>query len=175
MVGLASIKSPMMGLLLAVAYSNMVLDVIYIVKVHENQYTQTYPPAIAASLVRSILHMLYCLGYFVTSAKGVAYQAKNIAMAMLFFALFGVGADAAAIALKHNVNYCPVSASNYGNCIGVLRGTVGLGFALVGLDLIYIGYLAALVSKYGAWGKDLYNIPERKLANADLNDKAPAH
>ena len=55
------------------------------------------------------------------------------------------------------------------------QGTVGLGFALVGLDLIYLGYLAALVSKHGAWGKDMYNTPERKLANADMNDKPPAH
>lgn len=174
MVSLAGLKSTMMGLLLAVSYSSMVLDIIYIVKVHEDQNSQTYPPAVVAMLVMAILHVLFCLQYFMRSAKGAQNKASSIAGAMLFFALYGIGATAAAIAMKNKTHYCPDTASNLGQCRGVMRGTAGLGFSLAGLDLIYIGWLAALVSKHGNWGRDLYNIPERKAANADL-DKPPAH
>jgi hypothetical protein len=51
---------------------------------------------------------------------------------------------------------------------------MGLAYALVGLNLIYLGFLAMLVSKHGKWSRDMYNIPERRLANADM-DKAPTH
>ncbi len=54
------------------------------------------------------------------------------------------------------------------------QGVEGLGFSLVGIDLIYLGFLAALVSKWGTWNDDLYNLPPIKAANADM-ERAPAH
>ena len=74
----------------------MVLDIIYIVKVHENQNSQTSPPAVIVMLIGAILHVLFCVGYFVQSGKAPVYKAMNIASALLFFALWGVGESAPA-------------------------------------------------------------------------------
>ena len=54
------------------------------------------------------------------------------------------------------------------------KGTMGLGWSLVGLNLIYLGYLAYLVPKYGNWATEMYHIPPRTLPNAEF-DKAPTH
>ncbi|ORY29516.1 hypothetical protein BCR39DRAFT_531887 [Naematelia encephala] len=175
MVSLAGLKSPLMGLLLAVSYSSMVIDIIMITKVHADQNDYgAYPPAVVSMLVAAICQFLYCLAYFVRSGKGVLFKASSVAAALCFFLCFQVGSVAAATALRHHKKYCPPTASNGGDCSGVLRGTEGLGFAIVALNLIVIGFLAALVSKHGAWSDDLHNIPPIALPNADM-EKAPVH
>jgi len=173
MVSLAGQKSTLMGLLLVVVYSSMVIDIIQIVKVHEDQNsTAKYAPAVVAMLVASILQTLWATWYFMRSGKGAVFKASSVAGAVVFFTLFHVGATAATTALRHKNAYCPATASNVGDCRGVLRGTMGLGWSSVGLNLIYLGFLAALVKKHGAWSDDLYNIPAIRAANADMNEKS---
>ncbi|KAK1927444.1 hypothetical protein DB88DRAFT_478074 [Papiliotrema laurentii] len=174
MPSLAGIKPVWIGLITAVAYSSMVIDIIQILKVHENQYTSTYPPAVVALLVVSILQMIWGVWYLARSGRGAIFKASNVAGAVLFFFLFYVGAAAATTALRFNNRYCPRDASNFTDCRGVMRGTMGLAWAMVGLNLFYLCYLAALVSKHGRWSDDLWNIPARRHANADM-DKAPVH
>jgi hypothetical protein len=45
---------------------------------------------------------------------------------------------------------------------------MGLGWSLVGLCLIYLGYLAVLVRKYGNWATEMYHIPARKVVNSEF-------
>jgi hypothetical protein len=52
---------------------------------------------------------------------------------------------------------------------------MGLGWSLFGLNLIFIGLIAALVSSsHGRWSEPLWNTPERIHPNADL-DQEPKH
>lgn len=99
-----------------------------------------------------------------------------------------LGATAAATALRHKDRYCPSTASNAGDCRGVFRvssassvktgtdvkGTMGLGWSLVGLNLIYLIYLAVFVPKHGNWSTEMHHIPPRVVGNAEM-DKAPTH
>ena len=69
----------------------MVLDIIYIVKVHEDQNSNTYPPAVVAMLVMAIVHVVFCLQYFVRGAKGPSCKASTIGGAFALFAVYGIG------------------------------------------------------------------------------------
>jgi hypothetical protein len=69
----------------------MVIDIIQILKVHRNAFTNTYPPAVVAMLVGSILHMLWCLAYLIRGGKGAMFKASNVAGATVFFLLYHVG------------------------------------------------------------------------------------
>jgi len=163
-----------MGLVVLVAYSNMVLDIIMITKVHQDLNTSTYPPAVVAMLVLAILQLVYCLYYLVRGGRSVVFKAVNVLAAFGFFFLFNFGTMVAVSVLRHHARYCPATASNVGDCRGVMRGTMGLGWALIGFDLIYMGYLTALVSTSGSWQDEMVNIPPKPAPNADL-EKAPAH
>ena len=113
----------------------MVIDIIQILKVHRNAFRTTYPPAVVAMLVASILQMLWALWFFVRKGKGAMFKASSHAGAVVFFLLFHVGesmrcgsdtmlilgATAAATALRHRERYCPITASNVGDCRGVFR------------------------------------------------------
>jgi hypothetical protein len=46
---------------------------------------------------------------------------------------------------------------------------MGLGWSLAGLSLLYIIYVFLISKKHANLNADLYNIPPRKLANADLD------
>ena len=45
---------------------------------------------------------------------------------------------------------------------------MGLGWALFGLTIIYMGYLAALVAAEGTWSNSFSDLPPAKRPNADL-------
>jgi hypothetical protein len=51
---------------------------------------------------------------------------------------------------------------------------MGLGWSLAGLSLIYMVYVFLIAKKHATLAADLYNIPPRKLANADLDAKREA-
>jgi len=174
MAPLSAFKGVLMGLTLLVSYSNMVLDIIMIIKVHENLNARTYPPAVVAMLVLAIVQLLYCVYYFIRGGKSVVFKAVHVLAAFAFFFCYNFGAIVAVSVLRHHDRYCPATASNVGDCRGVMRGTMGLGWALIGFDLIYVGFLAALVSSSGKWQDELTNIPPKLAPNADL-EKAPAH
>ena len=73
-------------------------------------------------------------------------------------------------AWRHRDRYCPPSASNAGDCSGVMRGVEGLGFATVGFDLILIGVVAAL-GKTGPTGRmtdELHDMPATNLGQQDV-------
>jgi len=174
MPALKSFKGIAMGLVVLVAYTNMVLDIIMIVKVHQDKNSSTYPPAVVAMLVLAILQLLYGVFYLARGGRSAVFRAANILSAFVFFFCFNLGAMIATTVLRHHARYCPSTASNVSDCRGVMRGTMGLGWALIGFDLIYIGFLAALVSRSGTWGDELANIPAVIAPNADM-EKAPAH
>jgi hypothetical protein len=102
----------------------MVLTIIQIIKVHENTFTSTYPPAVVALLVLSILQSLYTLGYLVSGGKTLVYKAAHVIGAFVFFWCFNFGAVVSTTVLRHDERYCPPTASNYEDCQGVMRVSV---------------------------------------------------
>jgi len=174
MPSLATFKGPLMGLMVLVSYTNMVLDIIMITKVRDNVNDPTYPPAVVAMLVLSILQLLWGVYYFVCRGKTIVFRAKDVAIALAVCFCFNLGAIVATTVLRYDTRYCPATASNVGDCRGVMRGTMGLGFALLGVDLIYVGYVVALVTKFGAWTDEMAQLPPVKAPNADL-EKAAGH
>jgi hypothetical protein len=48
---------------------------------------------------------------------------------------------------------------------------MGLGWSLAGLSLIYMVYVFIIAKKHANLGAELYDVPPRKLANADLDAK----
>ena len=70
----------------------MVIDIIQIVKVHQDRNSSTYPPAVVAMLVGAILQLLWTVWYLVRGGRGVIFKASNVAAATVFFFLYHVGA-----------------------------------------------------------------------------------
>lgn len=54
-------------------------------------YSNTYPPAVVALLVCSLLEALYCLWLLVKSGRGSAFRASAVEGALAFFACFSFG------------------------------------------------------------------------------------
>jgi len=173
MVNLLSFKTPLLGLVLMVAYAAMVIDIIGIKK--QRTGSDNYPPAVIAMLVAAILQMLFNLWVVATSGKGALGKATTVMGAHAFFFVFQVGATIAATVLykQRDSHYCPRD-SLVPECPGVSRGVMGLGWSLAGLSLIYMAYVFVIAKKHANLGADLYNIPPRKLANADLDAKREA-
>jgi hypothetical protein len=73
------------------AERQMVMDIIQIVKVHQDQNSSTYPPAVVAMLVAAILQMLWAVWYLARGGRGVIFKASNVAAATVFFLLFHIG------------------------------------------------------------------------------------
>ena len=168
MVSLISFKTPLVGLVLMVAYSAMVIDIIGIKK--QRVGSNNYPPAVIAMLVAAILQMLHLLYIVATSGRGFVGRAKNVIAATAFFFLFQVASVIAATVLykQKDSHYCPRD-STVPECPGVSKGVMGLGWSLAGLSLVYIVYVFMIAKKHANLNADLYNIPPRKLANADLD------
>lgn len=57
-------------------------------------YSHTYPPAVVALLVCSLLQALYILWLFIKSGKGFAFKARTFFGALVFFACFSFGESA---------------------------------------------------------------------------------
>ena len=81
----------------------------------------------------------------------------------------------AVTALRSTSRYCCVGNTIINDCRGVYQGSLGLGWSTVGLQIVYLCFVPFLVKKYGAFTEQMWNIPYVPAANADLNDKAPAH
>lgn len=54
-------------------------------------YSHTYPPAVVALLVCSLLQALYILWLFVKSGRGFAFKASTFFGSLVFFACFSFG------------------------------------------------------------------------------------
>ena len=141
-------------------------------KVHENSFTKTYPPAVVAHLVCSILQFCWCIFVIARSHRGFMARAVNMMIAVVFFMAFGVGESlrrvvlmagsiAATTGLRHHIQYCPSSASNFDDCRGVLRVGVKVNGAdvraLRGWDLQWPVSTSATLDISPCW-----------LANMDL-------
>jgi hypothetical protein len=48
------------------------------------------------------------------------------------------------------------------------QGTIGLGWSLVGLNLIYLAYVAALVKRFGNWGHQMWELPNPVKPNSEF-------
>ncbi|KAI9632505.1 uncharacterized protein MKK02DRAFT_30300 [Dioszegia hungarica] len=165
-------KSFLLGLLLVVAYCSFVLNIIQIVKVKRGG--ETYPAAVVALLVATLLQTFHSVIQFARGSRGKMFVAKNIAIANGILALFVLASVIATTVLRDTTNYCGPANTIRNDCSGVLKGTMGLGWSTFGLQLIYLGFLAYLVKGHGNWNEQLWNIPYVPAANADM-DKAPAH
>ncbi|GFZ42682.1 hypothetical protein JCM24511_00399 [Saitozyma sp. JCM 24511] len=167
----STFKGPLVGLLLVVAYASMVINIISIRKVEVGE--STYPPAVVAMLVLSICQMFWLLSYFIMSGKGALWKASTAAATMLFWACFNFGAIVAVTVLRYHNRYCGASNTIRSDCAGVLRGVMALGWSLFGLDLIFLGYLASLVSSSrSSWSQPLHNIPPLVRV---VDPEAPKH
>jgi len=171
---LSVFKTPLLGLITMTAYSSMVIDIIGIVKEHTGSHNR--PNAVIAMLVVSILQLVYCVALLATSGKALLGRAKHVIAAFGFFFLFNFASIVATAVLyeKGNSNYCPPSSTIRSDCAGVMRGVMGLGFSLLGLDLIYMGFVATLARTYGTLNDPIHELPPRRLPNADMNDKPAA-
>ena len=98
---LSAIKTPLLGLLLVVAYSDvgpsyplntngqMVINIIQILKVRIGE--NTYPPAVIAMLVASIIQACYLVSIILRSGRGWGLNAAGVMGALAFFAAFDFG------------------------------------------------------------------------------------
>ena len=71
----------------------MVIDIIMIKKVPNNTTpgSKSYPPAVIALLVASILEFFWCLFYLVRSARAALLRASAIAGTVAFLLIFVLG------------------------------------------------------------------------------------
>jgi hypothetical protein len=146
-------KTPMALFTHIIAYVVWILAIVQVCK-HKDMYGQAvdnYVPAIVAILVMSTLQTLYHLGYWLF-AKRPSYSIGKMLIALAFFACFNFGAVVALTVQRHD--FCPkdvpeghyITGAKYEwmDCQGVIRGMMGMTWALFGMDLFYIIYLAVL-------------------------------
>lgn len=164
-------KSFLMGLLLATAYSSFIIDIVMIIKVRH--YSHTYPPAVVALLVCSLLQALYILWLFVKSGRGFAFKASTFFGALVFFACFSFACVVATTVLRHHRQYCNLELADNSDVCGVLRGTMGLGWMLFGLNLIWLCIMPVLVSGQGSWSHYYGDLPDQ--GHGVDEEKAPVH
>nr|ODN85189.1 hypothetical protein L203_05141 [Cryptococcus depauperatus CBS 7841] len=168
---IATVAFLTLGLLLITAYSSMVIDIIMIIKVRH--YVNSYPPAVVALLVASILEALYTL-CLVLRRRSVLAKASNVMSAIAFFTCFTFACIVATTVLRHHDDYCNSSVSNPGDLCGVLRGVEGLGWMLFGLNLIYLFIIPLLVSA-GVGGRffdTLGDLPREHQIENTMGEKA---
>ncbi|ADV20863.1 hypothetical protein I315_02019 [Cryptococcus gattii Ru294] len=170
-VVLRMLKPFLMGLLLVTAYSSFILDIVMIIKVRH--YSNTYPPAVVALLVCSLLQALYILWLFVKSGRGFAFKASTFLGSLVFFACFSFACVVAITVLRHHRQYCNLELADNSDLCGVLRGTMGLGWMLFGLNLIWICIMPVLVAGQGTWSHYYGDLPYEDN-DADV-EKAPVH
>ncbi|AFR97826.1 hypothetical protein J008_05780 [Cryptococcus neoformans] len=164
-------KPFLMGLLLVTAYSSFILDIIMIIKVRH--YSNTYPPAVVALLVCSLLEALYCLWLLVKSGRGSAFRASAVEGALAFFACFSFACIVATTVLRHHRQYCNTDLEDNSDLCGVLRGVMGLGWMLFGLNLIWLCILPVLASGQGTWAHYYGDLPYEDRGIEE--EKAPVH
>ncbi|WVQ74531.1 hypothetical protein IAR50_004132 [Cryptococcus sp. DSM 104548] len=167
---LRSFKGLVTGLLLATAFCSFIIDIIMILKVRH--YSNTYPPAVVALIVCSILEFLYVLTLMILS-KSKVFRATSVAAVIGLFTCFSFACIVATTVLRHHSKYCDTSLANNGDLCGVLRGTEGLGWMLFIMNLIYLCLLPVLASG-GNWGRTMNELPYEQMALVD-EEKAPAH
>ncbi|ODN76771.1 hypothetical protein, variant [Cryptococcus amylolentus CBS 6039] len=134
-------------------------------------YSNTYPPAVVALIVCSILEWLYVL-WLMIMPRSKLFRASSVAAVIGLFTCFSFACIVATTVLRHHSKYCDTSLANNGDLCGVLRGTEGLGWMLFGFNLIYLCLLPVLASG-GHWGRTIHELPyEEKFVD---EEKAPAH
>ncbi|ODN97387.1 hypothetical protein L198_03951 [Cryptococcus wingfieldii CBS 7118] len=166
---LRGIKGLVTGLLLASAFCSFIIDIIMILKVRH--YSSTYPPAVVALIVCSILEWLYVLMLMIMPRSNM-FRATSVAAVIGLFTCFSFACIVATTVLRHHSKYCDTSLADNGDLCGVLRGTEGLGWMLFGFNLIYLCLLPVLASG-GHWSRTIHELPyEEKFVD---EEKAPAH
>jgi hypothetical protein len=121
-----------------------------------------YPPAVCALMAAAILQMLWVTAQIVWG-KHKIFSARNVLGMTVFFWAFVLAPTIAISVLKHHDQYCPPGNPLSGDCAGRLRGTFGMGYALMGWDLFYIGIIVGLVKENHASFKTPYGlIPDRR-------------
>lgn len=173
MVSIKSFKGLLAGLIVAVGYSSFVIDIISIRKVAAGE-NGTYPPAVVAQLVASFLVAFFFLILLATGGRAKIFTASNVAVINALLAAFVLGSTVATTVLAGRSRYCGPSNAIRQDCSEVMKAAYGLGYALLGFQLIYAIFLPILVSGHGTWGSTLNNIPPKPKANADM-EKAPTH
>ncbi|KAK8861489.1 hypothetical protein IAR55_002310 [Kwoniella newhampshirensis] len=158
---LRPVKGLLLGLILVVAYSCFILDIIMILKVQH--YSHTRPPAVIALLVSSLLQSMYTLYLLMSGGKGKKNSASTVMAATGFFASFTFGSIVALTVLRHHTQYCNLTLVDNSDVCGVLRGTEGLGWALFGFNLIYLVFLPFLVMGGGSWSTPLADLPHEEV------------
>ena len=179
MTFLTASKGPATGLLLTIAYGCFIMAIVMITQ-SKDLYDGLYPPAVVPLLVTSCLQMIYLTVYFAKGKSWGAFSGAAMMGANLFFTLFTFGSIVAVTVLykQGNSKYCPhregVPMSDVHNCEGDMRGTMGMGWSLFGMNLIWMGIAAGVVSSTrSSWSTPFGAVP---LPQYDAEaDKAPVH
>lgn len=145
------------------------------------QRVGTYVPPIVAILVMAALQVLYHVGYWLSGQRPL-YSIGRMLCALAFFACFNFGAVVALTVKRHD--FCPqppvgyyVTGKQYtaSDCQGVIRGMMGMTWALFGMDLFYSIYLVVL-TRYATHGMATpVGTVGQVIPAADDEEKAPAH
>ncbi|BEI82064.1 hypothetical protein CcaverHIS002_0212240 [Cutaneotrichosporon cavernicola] len=156
-----SIKSPLALFTHVIVYGLWILSIIQITK-YKDMYGQgvhMYVPVVVAICTMASLQVVYHVIYWISNSRPL-FSVGKMMVSMVFFAFYAF------------VGYYPTGAQ-YGvsDCQGVIRGMMGLTWAVFICDLLYIGYLVTL-SRYGM------ATPVGKAGEIVVNpdeEKAPVH
>lgn len=164
----------MNGFLLVLAYTSFIVCVVMIHR--DKELFHTYPPAVVAQMVCGILQMVFMLGYFMKShSKLYAVRNMFIVNGLLMLYCFGSSIAMTVLGRRHGPGYCPGDVKvdhAAADCAGVLRGTMGMAWALWIWNLFWMAIIGALVSSTrSSWSEPLGNIPVREV----VDEPAPKH
>ncbi|BEI89863.1 uncharacterized protein CcaverHIS019_0212250 [Cutaneotrichosporon cavernicola] len=174
-----SIKSPLALFTHVIVYGLWILSIIQITK-YKDMYGQgvhMYVPVVVAICTMASLQVVYHVIYWISNSRPL-FSVGKMMVSMVFFAFYAFGTAVALTVQRHDfcptppVGYYPTGAQ-YGvsDCQGVIRGMMGLTWAVFICDLLYIGYLVTL-SRYGM------ATPVGKAGEIVVNpdeEKAPVH
>ncbi|BEI82099.1 hypothetical protein CcaverHIS002_0212590 [Cutaneotrichosporon cavernicola] len=151
---LIKIKTPLGLFIHIISYATFILSIIQIT-LYRDMYGHTaYVPPVAAICTVAALQMVYLVAFWAFRRRP-AYSIAKMLAAMSFLACFNLGAVIALTVQRHDFctltphgHYVTGGAYTRGDCQGVIRGMMGLGWALFGADLVYMAFLGVL-SRYG--------------------------
>lgn len=174
MSSLVSLKTPVNGFLLVLAYTSFIICVVMIHR--DKELFKTYPPAVVAQMVVGILQMCWMLGYFMFGRKRL-FSARNMFIVNGLCMLYCFGSSIAMTVLgrRHGPGYCPGNVKvdkAAADCAGVLRGTMGMAWALWIWNLLWMAFTGALISSTrSSWAEPLGNVPVKE----EIDEPAPKH
>jgi len=171
-----SIKSTILGLLLAIAFSSFILCIIYTNL--QIVYTSTgYSPYMIAFLVAAALQMLFNVILFASSKRNKIFSAMNIIGVQTLFALWYLGVAIAITARRYTKHLCPAGPDRTASsCLGITKALMAMAWIDFIITSIYIALVFVSATTYGTLSSpDGDLLPEEELEIRNAREKSAAH